>query len=350
LDCSRSKVETEVRAAIAVGEHIAPNAIDDSLRPGTNRRQRVEQLIAAFDGDRHLRAQLFDRDGRVLLASKPESPKDVVPVWFQRLVSGESMLVQVKLPTELGVYASIVLITDPDNELAEAWSETGLALTVLATFCTLVLAVVYWTLARGLRPLQNLSVAFARVGRGDYSSSVAENGPVKFVRIGREFNQMVTRLSTMKLEKDHLNEQLRNVQEEERASLARELHDEIGAFLFAVGLDVSTIHQIARNDPPLQLELAPRLTRNGVHRCSARWARSVPVKETHEGDAVWEGVVHVFDFEGHPTATSLYAWSSPIEGTPDQRRFFAVLHQPRVTSPAAAVRASIAVEQDIISN
>ena len=88
----------------------------------------------------------------------------------------------------------------------------------------------------------------------------------------------------------------------------------------------------------------------GLHRCSARLVRSVPVKETHDGDAVWDGVVHVFDLEGHPTASRVYAWSSPIEGTPDQRRFFAVLHQPPVTSPAAAVRASIAAEQDIISN
>ena len=46
-------------------------------------------------------AVVFDRDGRVLLASKPDPPKDDVPVWFQRLLGGESMLVQVELPTEL---------------------------------------------------------------------------------------------------------------------------------------------------------------------------------------------------------------------------------------------------------
>ena len=82
----------------------------------------------------------------------------------------------------------------------------------------------------------------------------------------------------------------------------------------------------------------------GLHRCSARLAQSVRVKETHEGAAVWEGVVHVFDLEGHPMASRAYAWSSPIEGTTDKRRFFAVLHQPPVSSPAAAVRAAIAAE------
>jgi hypothetical protein len=79
------------------------------------------------------------------------------------------------------------------------------------------------------------------------------------------------------------------------------------------------------------------------HHCSARLAQSVPITETFAGKAVWEGVVHVFDLEGHPKATTAYAWSSPIEGS-DKRRFFAVLHLPPVTSPAEAVRAAIVAE------
>ena len=45
----------------------------------------------------------------------------------------------------------------------------------------------------------------------------------------------------------------------------------------------------------------------------------------------------------HPTATRTYAWSSAIEGS-TKRRFFAVLHQPPVDSPQAAVRAAIVAE------
>ena len=74
-----------------------------------------------------------------------------------------------------------------------------------------------------------------------------------------------------------------------------------------------------------------------VHSGSATFVQSVPVRETFEGKTVWEGVVHVFDLAGHPTATRAYAWSSPIEGR-SKRRFFAVLHQPPVDSPQAAVR------------
>ena len=80
-----------------------------------------------------------------------------------------------------------------------------------------------------------------------------------------------------------------------------------------------------------------------VHHCSARLAQSTPVKETHNGATVWEGVVHVFDLAGHPTADRAYAWSSPIEGS-DSRRFFAVLHQGAIKSPLDAVRAAIVQE------
>jgi hypothetical protein len=82
------------------------------------------------------------------------------------------------------------------------------------------------------------------------------------------------------------------------------------------------------------------------HGGTATLTQSVPVKETHAGAVVWEGVVHVFDLAGHPTASIAYAWSSPIEGS-DKRRFFAVLHQGPVKSPVDAVRAAIVAEQRV---
>jgi hypothetical protein len=80
-----------------------------------------------------------------------------------------------------------------------------------------------------------------------------------------------------------------------------------------------------------------------MHGGTATLAQSVPVREAFEGKPVWEGVVHVFDLTGHPTANRAYAWSSPLEGS-TKRRLFAVLHQPPVDSPQAAVRAAIVAE------
>ena len=80
-----------------------------------------------------------------------------------------------------------------------------------------------------------------------------------------------------------------------------------------------------------------------MHACRATLAQTVPVNERFQGQAVWEGVVHVFDIEGHPKATRAYAWSSPVEGS-EKRRFFAVLQLGAIKSPADAVRAAIVAE------
>lgn len=79
------------------------------------------------------------------------------------------------------------------------------------------------------------------------------------------------------------------------------------------------------------------------HGGTATLAQSVPVKETHNNQTVWEGVVHVFDLADNPKATRAYAWSSPIEGSA-KRRFFAVLHMGAIKSPRDAVRAAIVAE------
>ena len=80
------------------------------------------------------------------------------------------------------------------------------------------------------------------------------------------------------------------------------------------------------------------------HGGKATLAQSVPVKETFEGNVVWEGVVHVFDLAANIRAKRAYAWSSPIEGS-TKRRFFAVLHMGAIKSPTDAVRAAIVAEQ-----
>ncbi len=79
------------------------------------------------------------------------------------------------------------------------------------------------------------------------------------------------------------------------------------------------------------------------HGGTARLREVVSVRESFHGQPAWEGNVHVFDLEGHPTATRAYAWSSPIEGS-DKRRFYAVLHLGGIRSPLDAVRAAIVAE------
>ena len=54
-----------------------------------------------------------------------------------------------------------------------------------------------------------------------------------------------------------------------------------------------------------------------LHGATATHRESVPVKEVWQGQTVWDGVVEVFDLEGHPHANTAYAWLHDT-GDPDK--------------------------------
>ena len=235
-----TKVETELRGALAVGAHTVRNAIADR-RAERLPRELVESLVTNFNGHRHLRASLIDSGGATTVVSTPLVPLEPAPKWFYRLLAKPSWVVRADL--SLPTYRAILLEADPHNEIAEAWSDLVVSLAVLATFCGLILSLVYWTIGRALRPLRDLSTAFCRVGDGNYAPRIAEQGPRELAQLYGGFNHMANRLSEMEIKNRHLAEQLTIMQEEERSDLARDLHDEIGPMLFAVDVDLASMRQ-----------------------------------------------------------------------------------------------------------
>ena len=236
------KVETEMHAALTVGKHTV-HAVVDEVDDATDPQRRLQTLVADFDGDRHLRASWVDGNGVVIAASRPAAASDRAPEWFYRALVGSPGRARVDLPNPFNRYGAVLLQTDSRNEINEVWSDTLLTLAILATFCGCVLGVVFFTLGYALRPLREMSMAFVRIGSGDYGARVAECGPQELAHLCGGFNQMAARLADINLENRRLEDQLAAVQEEERAELARDLHDEVGPLLFAVSADIAVIQR-----------------------------------------------------------------------------------------------------------
>ena len=78
------------------------------------------------------------------------------------------------------------------------------------------------------------------------------------------------------------------------------------------------------------------------HACegTATYERTEHVKETHEGETVWEEDVHVYSLEDNPQTDTCYAWAEPSE-KPGKDRIFVVLKVDPVKTAADAVRLSI---------
>ncbi len=75
------------------------------------------------------------------------------------------------------------------------------------------------------------------------------------------------------------------------------------------------------------------------HGCRANHVDSVSLTETGEcGGIVWQGLVEVFDLEGHPEAKRCYAWRLADDAKDGQPRIVTELAIRPVNSPSDAVR------------
>jgi hypothetical protein len=83
---------------------------------------------------------------------------------------------------------------------------------------------------------------------------------------------------------------------------------------------------------------------HALHGGQATHRESVPVKETFNGQTVWEGIVEVFHLKGHPKTDTVYAWFHDTGKSGKALQPVTVLHVDPVLTPVAAVRAFIVQE------
>jgi hypothetical protein len=75
------------------------------------------------------------------------------------------------------------------------------------------------------------------------------------------------------------------------------------------------------------------------YNCKATHKETVPVKEMLQGKVAWEGLVEVFELEGHPQAKKCYGWG--FEKEKGEIEFVTVLEISPVNNPKTAVSAYI---------
>jgi two-component system sensor histidine kinase UhpB len=239
---AKRTLQAELGAALVGGEQTARSAFEDLPRSDHPARN-LRQLVAAFDGDRHLRVALVDGTGRVVVVSRMESHYRPPPAWFAGLLGLGATPRPVSLSVPMDGLRSSVLRLEPiaGPDLDALWHEfTGVVFTLIGS-AIVGLVLVYIVIGAAMTPLHALFEGFGRIGDGDYSGRVRELGPPELVRLERAFNSMAERLSAMQSKNRVLEIQLANIQDEERADLARDLHDEIGPYLFAVKIDAQIV-------------------------------------------------------------------------------------------------------------
>ncbi|MEJ0051205.1 MAG: HAMP domain-containing protein [Methylovirgula sp.] len=238
------KVEADMTASLAAAQRAVANVADETdgiTQPGW----RLQHIVANFNGDRNVRATLQTADNS-LVHSILAPPARPVPSFLYKLLAGTPLVATVDLPSALKSSGTLRLETDAHNDILGLWDDAKNLLFLLALFAATCLLVLYFMLGRALRPLEELTRGFARIGNGDYRARVPVFAPRELAKLSAGFNDMAVRLSEMEHRNHRLHEQLETVQEEERIELARNLHDDISPLLFSADVDAMTIRELAQ--------------------------------------------------------------------------------------------------------
>ncbi|MEO8302182.1 MAG: HAMP domain-containing protein [Rhizomicrobium sp.] len=235
LSHARASVGNEMRKALEASDRIVDNAL--LSLPGQGEDEYLQRLVRSFDDNRHVHVALVE-DRRQIAGSRLAAP-DPVPGWYRRLLE---IPVQARVDTAARLKGrTLHVTTDAHNEIGEAWTQFRDGAAILGLFSLLVLGLLHFAMTRVARPLRKLNSGFETVGSGDYTARLAPQGPREISALADAFNRMAARLDVLEAANRRLTTQMLAVQEEERADLARDLHDEMGPFLFAMRLDAEAI-------------------------------------------------------------------------------------------------------------
>ena len=236
---ARSLVNLEIRAAF----HGAEKSVRDTLRSDVEHTVTLREVVASFQGQRHVRAALVNESGKVIVQSEIAPLVDPAPSWFARIVAPQSLTSRIPI-TLPGYPCTVVLTSDPRSELAEVWGHVRDAFVIMLLFCVSTLVVVSLAVGAGLKFLTRFQAGLQAISGSRYDARLEMSGPPEFARLAQGFNHMASRLSHFSRSNSQLYAQLQTAQEEERADIARDLHDEVGPYLFALQVDAKTIGQM----------------------------------------------------------------------------------------------------------
>ena len=149
-----------------------------------------------------------------------------------------------------GKPGSLLITSHPNDEMAEIWDGIVTQLQVGSAIAIVLFLFTIMVVSRALAPIETLSEAMTKIESGSYGTRVKPDGPPELAAICNKLNHLAETLGDAVDDKRRLAERVVSLQDVERKEIARELHDEVGPYLFALRAHASALTRIADASEP----------------------------------------------------------------------------------------------------
>ena len=229
----------DVRQEAEASLHLALTLIDAAHLSGHPEPSVVHAWINEIRGlapIRHLHITASASDESAPLSGEDEGAFHAsgVPFWFERAVLAVPIRVTRDLSLGDGSKLKITIESRADDEIREAWIQTRGFMILLAVFAVSVYFSVHLIAGRALRPVNRIIQGLHQIEKGNYETSLQKTELPELQRIVEGINHLALTLTDVRNENRALTRHSLNIQEEERQTLAQEMHDEVGQNLTAI--------------------------------------------------------------------------------------------------------------------
>lgn len=242
----RERVEAASRVTVQLLDNvIVTSVMNPSLGETTD---VLNVFLRSLGYVRSNQITLFDSRGNVLYESPQSTYQTDVhpPEWFVKIVEPKQESVQRRVR-----FGTLVITSSAAGSIRQTWRGVEQLMWIGLGFFLILNIMVYALLSHSLRPVGSILSAINRMEQGDLKVRLEPFKLPEFETIGHSLNRMAESLEAERQleENRQLTALIQSHIEDERRSLARELHDELGQYVtaiktFAVGIANKTVEKM----------------------------------------------------------------------------------------------------------
>ncbi|MTI62343.1 MAG: sensor histidine kinase [Methylophaga sp.] len=248
---ARQSVQREINSSF----NLALQMIDLSFSYPANRmlsEQHWMRQLSTIQKTRHIHISLVNDDGsesQWLSEERMAGQDEMPPAWFKMAVTSDAPSASYDIRLLDGTTKTILIRADPIDEIAEAWGESVAFFWSIVLMMVVIFVAINIVFQSMLRSVHAILAGLRRVESGEYSKKLPRFKISEFDAIASEVNNLTEALSIARENNQALARHTMHIQENERQTMSRELHDEMGQSLTAVkAMAVATKQPQARTN------------------------------------------------------------------------------------------------------
>ena len=245
---ARIAVEREIRHSF----DMAGQTIEASLReagPTVADGDSVMRMAAGPDGLRHVQVTARGPGGGMLPARDADTAGDgddddaEAPDWFVALTDVAPLRRGFSVAVADGGVYDLVLESHSRDEINEVWEDFRLIVPITMGYTVVLVAAAVFFLNGLFNRLKTMSRALLRLRDGPTGEQLARPDIPELAPIVSCFNHVSEALCARERENRDLARRLLWAQDTERRGVARELHDELGPYLFGLRASLDSLER-----------------------------------------------------------------------------------------------------------